>query len=131
MRRKEVMKKMVFGKAKAIKKEKTEEVEEQPDLVEDNPSVEEVKEEVNAPESSPQQNYVGMPGFVPYHQVPAQTPATPAVPVAPKPPVAPTPQPEVVNQYQVVGTELVGEGVYRYVLLTNKKLGEIGEVYEF
>jgi hypothetical protein len=139
---------MVFGKRKKVKEEKmnNEEVQEVPDLVVDNPNVPDIEQKVETKPVEPKQEYVGMPGFVPENQ-PAPQPApqpvpaqTAPVPVAQPSPVtvaqpaqnapAPTP-PKPTEQFQVVGAELVGEGVYRYILLTNKKIGEVGEVYDY
>jgi len=106
-----------------------------------------------------QPQHIGMPGFVEDAPVaPAPKPAPKPAPVAPEPalaiatPVAPEPKPapkpapvapepalaipepapEVSVErdwYTVFAAELIKEGVYRYVITTNKPLGEVGGTY--
>ena len=101
----------MFGTRKPV--EKTVAVEETPDLV----------MPVNA----------GMPGFV-EDPVPAKAPAKskakPKVAPLEVAPVAPEPVVEAKEQYQVAGAELLENGLYRYIVITNKKLGEVGGVYD-
>jgi len=127
----EVIKKM-FGKNKTTKKGEEKPVgalaiQETPDLVVPNPS----------PQS------IGMPGFTADSE-PVQSPDTQVTqavapnplqvaPQAPAPaPVAPAPAPApaIKEQYQIVAAELLPEGLYRYVVVTNKNLGEVGGVYD-
>jgi len=77
---------------------------------------------------------MGMPGFVEDpvapEPAPVAAPVAPVVaPVAPAP-VAPAPvAPVVKDEYQIVGAEMLPEGLFRYVIVTNKHLGEVGGVY--
>ena len=96
-------------------------------------------------------NTVGMPGFTEDPVAPAPAPVAEApapisnplaVPVAePTPVVAPAPAPvapapvaeapaPVKDQYQIVSAEMIPEGMYRYVIVTNKVLGDVGGVYD-
>ena len=91
---------------------------------------------------------MGMPGFVEDKPAPAAAPApkpvsapvaapipAPAA-IAPAPAVAPAalakavedPKPQ--EQYQVVGAEMLPDGLYKYVIVTNKALGEVGGIYK-
>ncbi len=95
-------------------------------------------------------NTVGMPGFTedpitaeetvkasqPAPVAPEPAPVAKPAPVAPKPapvvkqePLPPAPAP-MKEQYQVVSIELLQDGLFRYVIITNKNLGEVGGVYE-
>lgn len=114
---------MAFGKKKVAEKEPAEPVEQKPDLVVDNPEVPDVQEEVSTDKVQPAPGYVGVPGFTP------DKPATSAAPVAPA--AKPVPEPQVKEQYQIISAELVGEGLYRYTVVCNKSIGEVGEIYDF
>jgi len=57
----------------------------------------------------------------------AQVAPAPVAPVAQEP-VAPAPVEK--EWYTVQAAELIGEGLYRYILTTNKVLGDIGGTYE-
>ena len=114
---KEVNKKM-FGKKSTKKVEEV--VPETADLVVEQPKT------------------IGMPGFtedVATAPVPAPVVAPVSVPapiVAPEPVVAPAPVVASVakEQYQIIGAELLPEGLYKYIIVTNKNLGEVGGVYD-
>ena len=135
----EVIKKM-FGKNKTTKKGEEKPVgalaiQETPDLVVPNPSPQSIgmpgftadSEPVQSPDTQVTQAVAPNPLQVaPQAPVPA-----PVAPVAPAPAPAPVvPAPAVKEQYQVVAAELLPEGLYRYVIVTNKNLGEVGGVYD-
>lgn len=116
----------MFGKKKK-ETPKAEPAPEVPDLV------------VNTEPVQPQ--HVGMPGFVPDAPQPVQQPAATPVPVAPAaapapqapplaPAVAPAPAPAVKEWYQVQAAEQLSDGMYRYVLISSRPIGEVGGIYD-
>jgi len=126
----------MFGNKKSIKKvaaKKAAEAE-TPDLVV--PIEQEVPKNMGMPgfTADPEPEKVVSPTPEPVAQpteAPAVSPLATApapAPVAPAP--APAPEPVVEEEYQVVAAELMSEGLYRYVIITNKNLGEIGGVYK-
>lgn len=110
---------MVFGKKKKVEEQKKPV---EPDLVVPQGEVPDIEQNVETTNVQPQQQYVGMPGFVPENKTAQQ-------PVIQQP--VQKPMIKQKEQFQIIAAELVGEGVYRYVLLTNKALGEVGEVYDY
>jgi len=89
---------------------------ETPDLVIPNPNQE-----------SPQT--VGMPGFTADPEpakAPVQSPDSQAINAE----AIKTPASAPKKQYQIVAAEIMPDGLYRYVIVTNKNLGEVGGVYE-
>ena len=88
--------------------------------------------------------HVGMPGFtedaVQAPEIVAKPTPVPVaklepLPPAPEPVAKPTPVPvakpePVKEQYQIMGAEVLQDGLFRYVIITNKNIGEVGGVYE-
>lgn len=112
----------MFGNKK-VQKKKVEEPE-SPDLVVGMPGFTSAQDKTEA----------GIPGFgsigSPLPQTPvAQEQTTVAKAVAAPVPEFPVPE-EPTCQYQVLGAELVQDGLYRYTIVTNKNIGEVGGVYE-
>lgn len=74
---------------------------------------------------------IGMQGFTQDAPAPAPEPAPIPVPTPMSVPIkGPEPTPKVKEQYQVIAAELLSEGTYRYVIVTNKNIGEVGGVYD-
>ena len=121
---------MVFGKKK--KETKKEATPETPDLV----VPVQPQPVVQQPVAQPQ--HMGMPGFVPDQPQPVvQQPVPQPQPVVYQQPIAPIVQPTTPppalqprDWFKVQAAEEIGDGLYRYVLVTNKNLGEIGGTYE-
>lgn len=76
-----------------------------------------------APQTMPAHTETGIPGFGSIGAPVAEKQATVAAPT-------PAPVPEVKEQYQIIAAEVVGEGLIRYTIVTNKNLGEVGGVYD-
>jgi len=127
----EVNKKM-FGNKK-IKKVEVE----TPDLVVENPNMGMPGfTSDKSPQIMPVKTETGIPGFGSI-AAPAPVVKEQVVVAAPAPVVkeqvvvaAPAPVSEIEEQYQIIAAELLPEGLFRYVIITNKNLGEVGGIYE-